>query len=213
MEKQLKPIPLSNNTYEEENARLKRIFYKESNIPMRFKNKNLNNLNIPDKEKYIKYLIAGSSFYIMGDVGTGKTHLAIGLALELFLNKYIKNECEYLTTYKKITFEPATELFLKLKNSFNNLENEIDILDKIDSVDLLILDDIGTDKVSDWSRQIVYTIVDRRYRNMKQLIITSNLSLDEFATRYDDRIASRIVEMGHIINLKGADRRKESNNI
>lgn len=185
-------------------------FLTEFHFPRRFVHKNLENINIPNKDKYKECLLSGDSLYIMGDVGTGKTHLAIGLAIEFYRNKFRRDNLNHMRNDIRIIFEPATELFLKLKNSFNGADSEIEILNRLDSADLLILDDIGTDKVSDWSRQIIYTIVDRRYRNMKQLIITSNLSLDEFATRYDDRIASRIVEMGKVINLKGEDKRKSS---
>ena len=58
---------------------------------------------------------------------------------------------------------------------------------------------------SAWSRQVVYTLIDRRYRSVLPTIITSNLDLDEVAERIDDTIASRIVGMGKIIFLRGTD--------
>ena len=95
-----------------------------------------------------------------------------------------------------------------MKASFdNNRVSELDILDEYSNAKLLIIDDIGVEKITDWSRQVFYTLIDRRYRNMKQTIITSNLYLDEISKNIDDRIVSRLIEMGKIIKLDGQDQR------
>jgi integrase len=56
----------------------------------------------------------------------------------------------------------------------------------------LYLDDLGTEKPTDWALQTLYLIIDRRYPEMMQTIISSNLNLDELSSRLGDRIASRI---------------------
>jgi hypothetical protein len=71
----------------------------------------------------------------------------------------------------------------------------------------LILDDIGTEKPSEWAQQNIFLIIDRRYETLRQTIFTSNLSLDELSERLGDRITSRIAEMCKVIELKGKDRR------
>ncbi len=183
------------------------LFYREYNIPLRFRCKTFGNLQLENKNTYKNSLINGNSLFITGDVGVGKTHLAIALAIEYFLaNLSFTNG---ITVKNKIiNFLPASELFIALKATFDNRETERDILDFYSTSDLLILDDLGSNNISEWAKQIIYTIIDRSYRNMKAVIITSNLSLDEFAVAYDDRIASRLVEMGEIIRLKGKDKRK-----
>ncbi len=190
-------------------------FYLNAVIPKRFRCKTLDNLKIKNKSNY-KNLITSESLFITGEIGTGKTHLAVALAIEFYLSRigitkniYMQKD-EITVNHGKILFMPATELFLKLKNSFGNKDaSEMEIIDNLNQADLLIIDDLGTDKVSDWSRQIIYTIIDRRYRDVKQMIITSNLNLSEFANLYDDRIASRLLEMGKVISLTGKDMRKD----
>jgi len=187
-------------------------FYKKTDIPPRFRCKTFEDIYTEQKKEYLKQILAGDSLFITGGSGTGKTFLAVVLAQEFYIQNIIEAQDYYsdkseFKPSKSILFLPATELFLKLKSSFNESSGEIEILDNLDKADLLILDDIGTDKVSDWSKQIIYTIVDRRYRNMKQLIVTSNLSLQEIGKLYDDRIASRLMEMGSVVELVGKDKR------
>jgi len=189
-------------------------FYKNANIPIRFKQKTLSNfVGKESKEKAKKLVLDNKSVFITGSWGLGKTHLGIALLMEWFANT-LQNEEQIDGNYKIVCsrgfplFLPATELFLRLKNSFDTkTETEKDILDSLDRKDLLMLDDLGTDKVSEWSKQIIYTLIDRRYRNVKPIIITSNLSLKEIADVYDGRVASRLIEMGGVIDLKGRDKR------
>lgn len=149
-------------------------------------------------------ILDGKSVFLTGNTGTGKTHLAIALMFEWFG----KNKPESLKNYPR--FLPAVELFLELKQTFGNNGSEKDVLDIYSRMPLLCIDDIGAEKISDWSRQSFYTLIDRRYREMKQTIITSNLSLDKISSLIDDRIASRIVEMGVVIEMNGEDYRLKS---
>ncbi len=84
-------------------------------------------------------------------------------------------------------------------------ESEKDLLDRYAQTPLLVLDDLGAEKISDWSRQTFYLLIDRRYREIKQTIITSNLTHDQLAGQLDDRIASRICEMGVVIDTGKKD--------
>ena len=88
--------------------------------------------------------------------------------------------------------------------------SEENIINFYGSKELLVIDDVGAEKVSDWSRQMFYTLIDRRYREMSQTIITSNLDLDKLAEIIDERISSRIIEMGKVIKLGGKDWRLNS---
>ena len=136
------------------------------------------------------------NIFLSGDCGTGKTHLAVALLLTVWERRNVG--------YTPI-FLPSVEFFLELKKSFAR-EGEMSVLDKY-SDSILVIDDVGAEKISDWSRQVFYTLIDRRYRNKKQTIITSNLSLDEFAGKFDDRIVSRLCENGRAITLTGKDQR------
>jgi DNA replication protein DnaC len=184
-------------------------------LPRRYQDKSLSNFecgNQDDKVQRAIYAIySDRSLFLSGRPGTGKTHLAVALA-----NSKIQSDSEQLSArddsnfaiHRRYLFLPAVELFLDLKASFaSNDITEDEILSRYTGLKLLILDDIGAEKVSDWSRQVFYTLIDRLYRYEKQVIITSNLSLDQLAQHIDDRIASRIVEMAEIITLESTDYR------
>jgi DNA replication protein DnaC len=85
----------------------------------------------------------------------------------------------------------------RIQKTFNNHEKEgaDTILASLDNAELLILDDLGTEKESDWSRSMVYQIIDSRYRLNKPIIITTNVGLSDIKYRYDIRTYDRILEM------------------
>lgn len=148
------------------------------------------------------------SVYIHGPRGTGKTIRASFLLLQELRNNFIKRHggC-------KCIFITVPELLLKFKNSYHpqfkkvqEQETELEILDKFSNVDLLVLDDIGAEKTTDWSFQMLYILINRRYENMMKTIFTSNLSLEQLAEKLqDDRISSRIQGMCEIVKMSGKD--------
>lgn len=187
-------------------------------FPKRFESKTIETfdvgVNAKDVELAKTTIDAGGSIFISGECGRGKTHLAVGLARVWFL-KNLTGEYDKYAKRLKIEidrfpcFLPAVEFFLELKHSFDSKsgDSESSIIKSYAGKELLIIDDLGAEKVSDWSRQVFYTLLDRRYRDMKQTIITSNLSLSDLAQQIDVRISSRILEMGVAIQLKGTDMR------
>lgn len=183
-------------------------------LPRRFYDKTFKTFKgFTEQVELAKSIIAeGKSVFVFGSTGIGKTHFGVALAYEWYVRniKISKNritdklEKQYP---KHPIFLPAVELFLELKSGFDSGTSEDDILYPYSVCDLLMIDDVGSEKVSDWSRQVFYTLIDRRYRDIKQTIITSNLSLDALAKAIDERISSRIVEMGCVIKLDGSDYR------
>lgn len=163
----------------------------------------------------------GNSLFLTGICGSGKTHLAVCLMNEWFalsMQINFKRIDDYdissigFTYPSKGTplFLPAIELFLEIKQSWRDeehrrAESEVMILDKYSRVPLLVIDDLGAERISEWSRNVIYLLIDRRYRDMKQTIITSNLTHDQLAEQFDDRIASRICEMGIVIDMGNKD--------
>ena len=101
------------------------------------------------------------------------------------------------------------KLLLKIKSTFNNdygMENEESILRGIGEVSVLLLDDIGAEKSTEWVKETLYLIIDQRYCDMKKTYFTSNLTLKEIS-KIDDRISSRIAEMAKTLTMQGKDRR------
>ena len=120
--------------------------------------------------------------------------------------------CILPKTYYEAQFLRAVDLFKEIRNTFNdnNRESESRVLDNYSNVPFLVLDDLGTEKITDFVRQCLYDLLDRRYGDMRETIITSNLTLQGFAEEYGshgDRLASRIAGMGEVLALSGKDRR------
>lgn len=141
------------------------------------------------------------SLYITGVRGTGKTHLAAAILRERVLDRR--------PHVSDIAWISVPDLLLKIRATFRDRseQSESGIIEEYSDCKLLVLDDMGVEKTSEWSLQTLYTIIDRRYREERQTIITSNLSLDELAEKLDDRIASRLSELCRVVVLTGPDRR------
>jgi DNA replication protein DnaC len=75
---------------------------------------------------------------------------------------------------------------------------------------VLILDDIGAERLTDFVAETFYLIVNGRYNKMLPTIFTSNFTIGELSERVGDRIASRIVEMCDLVELIGEDKRMAS---
>jgi DNA replication protein DnaC len=172
-------------------------------------------------DSYSEDFVKDKSVYIYGPRGTGKTHLMAGMMKYEILKseptKYVGDgPIDYFEPmiYLYPLFITVPELLLMIRDTFNrktshgeNLSTESDIIEKYSNVGILYLDDLGTEKPSDWAIQVLYLLIDRRYSEMKRTVISSNLNLNEIADRLDDRISSRIAGMCEIIKMEGKDRR------
>ncbi|MFZ7124744.1 MAG: ATP-binding protein [Desulfobacterales bacterium] len=161
------------------------------------------------------------SLYITGPAGTGKTHLLAAVMRHAILTAdpavLIRDDHHHAPPLKKYTVPSADRfpLFIsiprilqQIRASFNGGGgSEETILSRCAEAPVLLLDDLGAEKASDWVRQTVYLIIDDRYTSMRRTMITSNLSLDGIAQVLDDRIASRIAGMCQVLRMTGKDRR------
>jgi len=156
--------------------------------------------------------------FITGPRGTGKTHLVSAIAGNIIKNLPLHTSKDQ--DGKIYYFEPQSKsypllvnipkMLMRIKGTFNSdygIESEESILNKICSVPVLLLDDIGAEKASEWVKQTLYLIIDNRYGNMKKTFITSNLTLNQISNQLDDRISSRIAGMSNTIRMQGKDRR------
>lgn len=139
------------------------------------------------------------SMLFTGPCGTGKTHLAIAILREL-----------YLKGRDNLYFKTVTDLLIDITGSFRPEDDSDDyrrLIDSISRYDVLVLDDLGAEKPTEFAVTTLYTIINRRLNYSKQTIVTTNLKLDDIRDRLSERIASRLAEY-QIIPFAMPDRRK-----
>jgi len=104
-------------------------------------------------------------------------------------------------------FVPMVELFIRLNEEAMD-KGKLTTLNKYsdETYDCICFDDLGAEKLTDAKRENLYYIIDSRYRNMLPTIVTSNFTINEI-NDVEPRIASRLSEMGDIIQLNGKDYR------
>ncbi|MCI8562000.1 MAG: ATP-binding protein [Lachnospiraceae bacterium] len=133
-----------------------------------------------------------------GEVGTGKSYTAACIANEL-LEKKIP---VVMTSFVKI-----------LQNIQGNQEEEKAIMARLNDVSLLIIDDLGTERDTDYALEKVYNIIDSRYRAGKPLILTTNMTIKEMQENTDiryKRIYDRIFEMCYPVRVLGRSWREQA---
>jgi DNA replication protein DnaC len=142
----------------------------------------------------------GRGLWIMGDVGTGKTTLAMlvsKIALDAGRTVAIYSLPRLLSELRK-TFEESSDL------------GYLQLLDSMASVDLLHIDDVGAERSSEWVLEQLYAIINTRYEDEKAVVLTTNLDEASLRDQITERTVSRLVEMcGDPLPLFGADKRRE----
>ena len=153
---------------------------------------------------------------IIGKIGTGKTHLAVGIAKELILNRGIP-----------CLFYDYRELLKEIQNSYNSTvqTTELDVLRPVFETDVLVLDELGAVKPTEWVWDTVSLILNTRYNDNRTTIITTNFEdqppagvmssvkaavrEETLGDRIGERMRSRLHEMCRIIKLDGLDFRQK----
>lgn len=133
---------------------------------------------------------------ICGSCGTGKTHLAAAIANSL------------ADEGVSVLFDTFGGHLEKLKEEFNS-NGEPKYLNFMKNVDMLILDDVGKEKQTEWSESVMFGIINSRYESMKPVIITSNFSQSELEDYFGNACYSRLVEMCYALSTKGEDFRRK----
>lgn len=152
--------------------------------------------NDEEDEAYFAYRKDG--LYLFGDFGCGKTAAAC-VALRYWAAE-LDYECRFLTT---------TELLDRIKRVFDTHEPD-DVLEDAKTVEVLLLDDIGAEKVTDWVRDRLFAVINERYNQRRLTMFTSNLAPEKLAEHVGERVAWRIMEMCRVIQLTGPNRRATS---
>jgi DNA replication protein DnaC len=161
----------------------------------------------------------GTGLLLIGKIGTGKTHLGVGIIKELIL-----------TRGSSCLFYDYRELLKQIQNSYNASvqTTELDVLRPVFDTEALFLDELGAVKPTEWVWDTVSLILNTRYNNNRTTIITTNFE-DQAAAgatnslspvraavreetlgdRIGERMRSRLHEMCRIIKLDGLDFRQK----
>lgn len=139
----------------------------------------------------------GRGLLIYGSIGTGKTYGAACVA-----NALIDNGVSVLMTN-------FSRIINQLQESFDGRQRKID---NMNNYDLLVIDDLGAERSTDYTNEIVYSVIDARYRSGKPLIITTNLLLSDLKNPPNvatARIYDRILEKCFPLEMNGESQRRK----
>lgn len=184
--------------------KLVQLYYKDSELAEAVKKNNFSSFNInlyPNHrvgdEKYtprkniediLEYITGeyinnfasiDTNLLFYGSSGTGKTFLSWCIAKEIL-------DSGFLVVYKT-----ADELLRSLKDiKFNN---DTDLENLLINCDLLIIDDLGSEQITDFSSSELFTLINKKILKNKKMLISTNLTLPLISKRYSERISSRLI--------------------
>lgn len=186
-------------------------------IPIKVRGANLNKCKQIIQDYFFEEFAKNKGLYLWGKPGRGKTWVMYAIIKRIIFIKgeywasYVRHQSSSVNQNVKIT--SMSRIYQDLTDGqFNKNFSSSEYKDELYKFGLLIIDDIGMEKMSDFRQEILEDIIDTRYKNEKITLFTSNYSLEQLIDRVGgeiagSRIVSRIIEICEIIELKGENRR------
>jgi DNA replication protein DnaC len=195
----------------ERRIRMSRMEGVSSVIPRKYRGVSFDRAPVPDLDQTIvrevrrfvaeidQRLAKGQGLWFMGDVGTGKTTLAMLISKAALDNGH------------SVAIYSVPRLLAEVRDTYDADPGErsyMDFFRRLVAVDLLHLEDLGAEKRSDWVLEQLYSLVNERYEEERSILVTTNLGLEELERQIGPRTVSRLVEIcGDPLPLYGADQR------
>jgi hypothetical protein len=156
------------------------------------------------------HLHSSKGLCLIGLSGVGKSVHAV-LIMRRWLEAWAQQDGLQLSQPSGMwKFVGCAGLVMRIQDAWHSdEESAYKILKSIAEIPHLIIDDLGTEKPTDYVRQAIYFIINEREQWQRQTIITTNFRLEDIDRQYDSRISSRISGMCDVRELKGKDRRVE----
>jgi len=157
------------------------------------------------------------SYYLYGTAGSGKTFIALQIVKKFLdsLHTDVKDIDYDINETSYVKFMSWSSLIDTARKTFGddeyNRQNRYE-LKNLKEIGFLVIDDLGTEKNTEFVDSVLYDFINYRYENQLQTIFTSNFTLDEIKEKYHSRIADRILGLcgkDNIREMKGKSKRSE----
>ena len=188
-------------------------FYSQNYISKRLKEYKFDNFKVTDINKkeveiakdYTNKCINNkleNGLIITGNSGVGKTHLAASISNELIQKDIL------------VLMGRLTSLLDMIKETFkDNSKSENELIDLFSNLDMIVIDDLGTEKISQWALDKLYTIIENRNENKLPIIITTRFDKQSLLNRFyqsndkdlSNAIIQKLYQMCYGIELKRYD--------
>jgi DNA replication protein DnaC len=176
--------------------RQKCITYFEKKVPRRYATARPNAVAAAWAQAVVTNPDETRSLLVVGPTGTGKTHYAYSV---------LRAIAETGTTTGWAAYT-AADLYAQLRPRTGR-DSEA-TFEAIADTDVLFVDDLGAAKLTEWTEEVTYRLINHRYEQCRPGIFTSNVPPGQLRDVLGERIASRLTEMCERVTLKGDDRRK-----
>lgn len=173
--------------------------HERSRIPLRFKTRRLDNYHVEHDaqaralaacrsyaQSWPKVKQLGTGLIFSGKAGSGKTHLACGIAYEA------------IEQGAQVQFATVAEVMRQIKGAFSKDSDttEQQHIDHFSSIELLILDEVGMDYGTDFNKALIFEILNNRYENVLPTILLTNLDTTSLKEYLGERLVDRMREGG-----------------
>lgn len=168
----------------------------EARVPAKFRNARLDDLDADQHPAEVRAWLASESpmLVLAGTLpGNGKTHTAYALGWSA--HEAGLWACAYTMADLNAALRPSGEF-------------EPEAWRTVTQCDLLIIDDLGTERVTDWTGEQLHRLLDTRGRERRRTIVTTNLTSQKVEDRYDSRVADRLLDDALPLKFEGRTRRK-----